>query len=226
MISSRRWATGWHALTLVVATGSLVYQLILVIRGFKAVTDVAAPGVGTGIVRFFSYFTVESNMLVAWTALTLTLRPDIDGPLWRVLRMNTIIGITVTGLVAWFILRPLQNLQGAALLADRLLHIVSPAIAVIGWTLFGPRGRVTVRVLWLSLIFPIAWLAYTLVRGARVDWYPYPFIDVIQHGYATVIVNCVVLAVGFIVLSFLVLAADRGLSRLGNTGNDSVRTPD
>ncbi|MGI8416629.1 MAG: Pr6Pr family membrane protein, partial [Nakamurella sp.] len=134
---------------------------------------------------------------------------------WRVLRMNAIIGITVTGLVAWFILRPLQNLQGAALLADQLLHIVSPAIAVIGWIVFGPRGRITTRVLWLSLIYPIGWLAYTLVRGAIVDWYPYPFIDVIQHRYPTVIVNCAVLAVGFIVLSFLALAADRGLSRLG-----------
>lgn len=201
----------------VVATGAVVYQLILVIRGFKAVTEVAAPGVGTGIVRFFSYFTVESNMLVAWAALTLVLRPDVDGALWRVLRMNAIIGITVTGLVAWFILRPLQNLQGAALLADRLLHIVSPAIAVIGWILFGPRRRITTRVLWLSLIYPIGWLAYTLIRGAIVDWYPYPFIDVIQHGYPTVIVNCVVLAVGFILLSFVALAADRGLSRLGTT---------
>ncbi len=202
-----------------------MYQLILVIRGFKAVTDVAAPGVGTGIIRFFSYFTVESNMLVAWTALTLALRPEIDGALWRVLRMNTIIGITVTGLVAWFILRPLQNLQGPALLADRLLHIVCPAVAVIGWILFGPRGRISIRVLWLSLVFPISWLAYTLVRGAIVDWYPYPFIDVIKHGYASVTVNCVILAVGFIVLSFLVLAADRGLSRWGNApGID--RTPD
>jgi hypothetical protein len=29
-------------------------------------------------------------------------------------------------------------------------------------------------------------MAYTLVRGAFVEWYPYPFIDVHLHGYAYV----------------------------------------
>jgi hypothetical protein len=33
---------------------------------------------------------------------------------------------------------------------------------------------------WLA--YPAAWLGYTLIRGASVDWYPYPFVDVSQLG--------------------------------------------
>lgn len=71
------------------------------------------------------------------------------------------------------------------------------ARTVTGGLAFGPRpraGRLTV--LW-SLLFPVLWLAYTLVRGAIWKWYPYPFLDVTSHGYARVIVNALVVTVVF-----------------------------
>jgi hypothetical protein len=45
------------------------------------------------------------------------------------------------------------------------------------------------RVAWLSLLFPVAWLAFTLIRGAVIHWYPYPFIDVVTIGYGKAILN-------------------------------------
>jgi hypothetical protein len=71
------------------------------------------------------------------------------------------------------------------------VHTVVPVMAVIGWLLLGPRGLVSRRVAWLSLIFPVAWLAFTLIRGAIAHWYPYPFIDVTRLGYGGAAVNCV-----------------------------------
>ena len=65
-----------------------------------------------------------------------------------------------------------------------VVHYIVPIMMVAGWFAFGPRpraGRLTV--LW-SLLFPVLWLAYTLVRGAIWKWYPYPFLDVTSHGYA------------------------------------------
>ena len=34
-------------------------------------------------------------------------------------------------------------------------------------------------------MFPILWAVFTLVRGplAQPDFYPYPFMDVAEHGY-------------------------------------------
>lgn len=39
--------------------------------------------------------------------------------------------------------------------------------------------------------FPFCWLAFTLIRGAIIGWYPYPFIDVTSLGYGKTILNCV-----------------------------------
>ena len=27
------------------------------------------------------------------------------------------------------------------------------------------------------MVFPIVWVVYTMIRGAIVGWYPYPFLD-------------------------------------------------
>ena len=51
------------------------------------------------------------------------------------------------------------------------------------------------------LVYPIAWVVYSLVRGAIVDWYPYPFLDVETLGYAEVLLTCAVLAVAMVALS-------------------------
>jgi hypothetical protein len=47
------------------------------------------------------------------------------------------------------------------------------------------------------LVYPLAWFVYTLARGAIVDWYPYPFVDVSELGYQAVLARAVALGVGF-----------------------------
>ncbi len=55
------------------------------------------------------------------------------------------------------------------------------------------------------------------MRGANVqdrfgnDYYAYPFMNVAEHGYPTVLLNCAVVAVLFLAISFGALALDRRL---------------
>lgn len=52
-------------------------------------------------------------------------------------------------------------------------------LCVVGWLLFGPRGRTVMAHVWLALLFPVGWLVFALVRGPLVGgYYPYPFLDV------------------------------------------------
>lgn len=202
-------ARSWHTVTAVVTWAALILQLILVIKGGRVLDETGAPPpLGTRLIRFISYFTVLSNLLVAITTTTLALSQDRYPRWWRVTRLNGVIGIAVTGLVHWFLLRPLLDLHGADWAADKLLHVVVPLLAVIGWVAFGPRGRVDSGLLWPSLIFPIGWLAYTLVRGAIVDWYPYPFLDVRLHGYPGALAACAGVAVLLLALTWLAIRAD------------------
>jgi len=58
----------------------------------------------------------------------------------------------------------------------------------------------------------VAWLVFTLVRGPLVgDYYPYPFLDVAQHGHPTVLVNSAVVAVLFLGLAAGAHLLDRRL---------------
>lgn len=202
-------ARSWHTITAVVTWAALILQLILVIKGGRVLDETGAPApLGTRLIRFISYFTVLSNLLVAVTTTTLALDQNRFPRWWRVIRLNAVVCIAVTGVVHWFLLRPLLDLTGGDALADKLLHVVVPLLAVIGWVAFGPRGRVDSSLLWPSLIFPIGWLAYTLVRGAIVDWYPYPFLDVRLHGYPGALAACAGVAVLLLALTWLAIRAD------------------
>ena len=111
------------------------------------------------------------------------------------------------------------DLKSWAAVGNELVHTVVPVMAVIGWLMLGPRGLVSRRVVWLSLIFPACWLVFTLIRGAIAHWYPYPFIDVTQLGYGRAAVNCV-----WVALLMLGLAAGATVLDADSVGHPP-RTP-
>ena len=105
------------------------------------------------------------------------------------MRLAGLVGITVTGLVHFFLLRPLLDLDGADWVADKLLHMVVPVLAVAAWAWVGPRPRVTWREAAYALrLAACAWLAWTLVVGQVDGWVPYPFLDADEEGWGSVAV--------------------------------------
>jgi uncharacterized membrane protein len=162
-------ARAWHALTAVVAAIALGLQLVLVIEGGRVLEEAHPPSMTLRLLRFVAYFTVESNLLVLVSTAVLARDPAYDAPRWRVLRSAAVLGIAVTGLVHWFLLRPLLHLQGADLVADKLLHLAVPLLAVAGWLAFGPRPRMS----WASglpaTVWPLACLADAGPRPGRRD---------------------------------------------------------
>jgi hypothetical protein len=42
------------------------------------------------------------------------------------------------------------------------VYTVVPILTVTGWLMFGPRGLTSARVAWLSVLFPVCWLVFTL----------------------------------------------------------------
>jgi hypothetical protein len=208
-MSSTSAARLWHGATAAVAAAGLAAQLVLVVSGAAVLVEQDPPGLGERLLHFVSYFTVLSNLLVLLTTAAAARRPDVDGRLWRVLRLDAVVGITVTGLVHWFFLRPLLHLTGWSYATDKVLHVAVPLLALVGWIAFGPRPRVTGRVVLLGLVYPVGWLVLTLVVGAATGWYPYPFLDVGARGAGAVAVASLGVAVLVVALSVLVWLVDR-----------------
>jgi hypothetical protein len=208
--TSRQFARQWHIAAAIVVGAGVMLQFVLSATGTGAVEPHVA--LGSRIITYISFFTIQRNILLLAMSITLALRPHRrEGGIWRVLRLDSVICMMVTGLIFVTVLRGLQDLDGVREVANSLLHYVAPPIAIVGWALFGPRPRITGRVLAGALIFPLLWVAYTLIRGAVVDWYPYPFIDVIEHGYGQVLVNVGGVAVLFAGLGAILWYLDHRL---------------
>lgn len=121
-------ARAFFAATSAIVTFGLVLQLIVSIT--------ADPGTGyfestpDRIVNFFSFFTVLSNIAVAATTGLLAIRLDRRSVLFRTLRLDGLLAITVTGVVFHLTLSDLQELTGWSAFADFLLHTLSPSLNV------------------------------------------------------------------------------------------------
>jgi hypothetical protein len=209
MLTARRV----HLAVALVASGGLVLQFWLVWQGHAVLDDVDPPARAERLVRFFGYFTTLSNLLVAGTSWVVAVaeRP-LASRLGRVLYTDALVGIAVTGIVHWFLLRPLLSLDGADWWADKVQHVAVPLLAVVAWLVAGPRGRVRTADVGWAVVPPVLWLVYTLLRGAVTGFYPYPFLDAGEHGYPAVLATCLGVAALFLVLAVGGARLDRRLT--------------
>jgi hypothetical protein len=212
-----RAAKLWFGGIAVVVGAALIIQLVLVFTGGQDVNEVAPTpnqSIGERLINLFSYFTIQSNLFVLGTSIALAVSIHRDGRLWRVLRFDAMLGIIITGLVYETILAQLVHPTGWALAATIGFHYISPWATLIGWLVFGPRPRMSWRVMALAFIWPIAWLVYTFVRGALTGWYPYPFLDVDLIGLGDSLRNSGVILVIAIVFAALLTVLDKRLPAL------------
>jgi hypothetical protein len=169
----------------------------------------------TRALNIFVYFTIDSNLLVGVSCLLLAIDPRRSSTVFAVIRMMGLVGIAVTGLVFHVVLSRLLDLDSWAQVANQLQHTVVPVLAVTGWIMLGPRGLTSPRIARLTVIFPLAYMAFTVIRGPLAsDFYPYPFADAKRLGYLAVTVNAFWVALLFVVVAAAATAADRKLGVL------------
>ncbi|MEV0796167.1 Pr6Pr family membrane protein [Kribbella sp. NPDC050281] len=140
----------------------------------------------------------------------------------RVVRLDSLLGIVITGLVFAIVLAPKIHLTGAALVATIGFHYISPWATLAAWLVLGPRPRMTWRTIPPAFIWPIAWLVYIFVQGAFTDWYPYPFLDVTDLGLATAFRNALLVVVLGILLSLGLKTLDTKLPTVGRARREQI----
>jgi hypothetical protein len=161
--------------------------------------------------NFFSFFTIQSNIVGVAALFLLVLVPRARRtPLVDGARSAAVLYMAITGVVFAILLSGLQaELQTTVPWVDFVVHKLMPVVLVVDWLLDRPRHRLPRWTILAWLAYPAAWLTYTLIRGASVDWYPYPFVDVSRLGYDGVVARAAVLTLGF-------TAAAAALRWLGN----------
>lgn len=165
--------------------------------------------------RYFSYFTILTNLFVA-LIVTAPLLPArvarwLQGPQVKAAGATY---IAMVALVYWLLLRGHWHPQGLQAAADMLLHAAVPALYVFYWLAFVEKGSLRWRSTQAWLVYPLVYFAFVLARGALVGAYPYPFVDVNQLGYLQVTTNAAGFLTAFAALGSTVVATDRAAARL------------
>ena len=157
--------------------------------------------------NFFSYFTILGNIFASVVFIIGAVRlmrgyqtNDADvairgaSVVYMVfigIVFNTLlIGVDLGGLLPWI---------------NTVHHMVMPLVVLIDWIVWPPRSRVSVRTALLWMVFPAVYVVYSLVRGAIVGFYPYPFFNpAAVGGYGGVALYCAAMLVAFVALAFLI----------------------
>lgn len=161
------------------------------------------------IVNFFSYFTNLANLIASVVLIVSgvrVLRGDRETVVGTALRGASVVYIVFVGLVFNTLLRDVE-LGDLLPWVNAVVHFITPAAVLLDWILWPPRVRIPLTAALLWLILPAVYVAYSLVRGAVTDFYPYPFFNPdATSGYPGVAIYCVVMLAGFLLLAFLIRA--------------------
>ncbi len=160
--------------------------------------------------NFFSFFTIESNLFAAGVLLLSAwmISKGRRSQLFDYLRGAATLYMVVTGLVYSMLLAG-ADVQTPVPFVNAVLHYVFPVVMLIDWLIDRPAKAIPTRVAMIWLVFPLAYVVYSLIRGSVVGWYPYPFLNVAVHGYSYVAIVSIILAICMAVLAWLIARLGR-----------------
>ena len=190
------------------AVAALTGWAALLLQLWLTVATVLAQGRGwpMGMVIYFGYFTILSNLLVALVLSAWCISSGSPGQGWLTRPVTLTIAasaITIVGLVYFLILRHTWKPEGLQFVADATLHYVMPVLMVLFWACAVPaRALRWAHAPWL-LLYPLAYLVYVFARGEVFGLYPYEFIDVLKTGYPAALRNSVGLIAAYAVVAGL-----------------------
>ncbi|CAN5520326.1 Pr6Pr family membrane protein [soil metagenome] len=166
--------------------------------------------------EYFSYFTIESSMMNVVVLLvggSLAWQWNRDTELFTSVRVAILSYAVITGIVYNVLLRniPGDGSYEPPRWCNEVMHVWVPIFILVDWLLAPGRARVPWKRLWLVISYPLAWLAFTMIRGAITGWYPYPFLEPAGPGG---IPSVLVYVVGIAAFIIAVASAAIGYARL------------
>ena len=167
------------------------------------------------VVRYFSYFTEYSNILV----MLWFLNKSFFNERIKFLNKESVRGaltlyIIVAGIVFFLVLNKAWNQEGIAKLQSYILHGFAPITFILDWIIFDEKGNYKYKDIKLWIVFPIVYLFVALFIGKIIGVYPYPFLDLNKISILEFLNYLVYLVIAFIGLALLIVTIDKLLYKL------------
>ena len=173
-------------------------------------------GVTELLIRFFSYFTILTNIFIA-VCCTAQLIATGSGLGKFFSRTGTLTALTVyiliVGSVYNIILRSTWNPEGLQMIVDELLHTLIPIFFLLYWIFFVPKSGLKWNQVSFWLVYPFFYALFIMFRGYFSGFYPYPFIDVDELGLARALINAVGFTFAFLLTSLFFVGIAKLLAK-------------
>lgn len=165
----------------------------------------------------FSYYTLQTNLIVSIAAFGNVVfdgrrqeSPEVDRIL-RIMTGGSALWIMVTMIVYHFLLSGYYRPDGLALIANSLLHYITPSAALVCWLLFEEKSSYELSYPILWAMYPLAYAAVAIIRGSLTGFYPYWFLNPSAEypqgigSFANLLIFILVVSVVFILAGYMMI---------------------
>lgn len=137
--------------------------------------------------EYFAYFTIQSS-LVAAVVLSVSaireFRKLEDTKTLNLARLSVSTYAIVVAVVYNALLRGTPVLPGDPdygydwpVIPNEILHVWAPALIVLDLAFTAMKHQLKFKQIFWVLLFPLAWLVFTIIRGINTNWWAYWFLN-------------------------------------------------
>jgi hypothetical protein len=157
--------------------------------------------------EYFAYFTIQSS-LVAAVVLTVSAVREMksleDTKPLNLARLSVSTYAIVVAVVYNALLRGTPVLPGDPdygynwpVVPNEILHVWAPVLIVVDLALTVMSYKLKFKQIFWVLAFPLAWLAFTIIRGLITNWWAYWFLNPNEDGGVTGVIIYIVVIIVF-----------------------------
>lgn len=189
--------------------GAIVWQVT-----DRLIHNVFRPG------EYFAYLTIQSS-LIATVVLTVAaireLQGKADTKALTLARLSTASYAIIVGVVYNALLRGTVVLPGDPdygyvwpVAPNEIVHVWGPIFILLDFALTITVTKPKFKQIFWVLLYPLAWLAFTVVRGIITNWWPYNFLNPnLGSGATGVAIFVVEIMIFLLICAALSLALNR-----------------
>jgi hypothetical protein len=205
----RNFLIGLRLIVAASLVGSVIWQV-----ADRLLNNVFRPG------EYFAYFTIQTSLIAAVVlavAGVLELKGKADNKTLNLARLSISAYAIVVAVVYNALLRGTEAQPGEPdygyvwpVLPNEILHVWAPIFIVLDFALAKTATKIKFKQIFWILVFPMAWLAFTIIRGLITDWWAYWFLDpTLEAGVGGVAVFIMIIVVFGLVSASISLALNR-----------------
>jgi hypothetical protein len=140
--------------------------------------------------EYFSYFSIQGTMICA-VVLAVTGVRALQGlsetKVLTLTRLSTTVYVVVISVVYNALLRGgAGDVRDAGyhwpVLPNEIIHVWGPIVMFLDWLLVAGFASIRLRASFWVVVYPIAWLAFSVIRGNVDGWWAYWFLDPTDKG--------------------------------------------